>query len=207
MSDKDKIKKYTEAAETCIGDESEDKEAEKESLKKNKVKDDDTVKKLEAELKSAKQEAKESYDRFLRVSADFENYKKRTSREMSEFRKFANESLIKDLLLVVDNLERAVISSKDNACSDSSVVEGINMTLKEIKKIFERFGVKSIESLEKPFDPVFHQAVMQENSDIHPENTVLKELQRGYTIHDRLLRPSMVVVSEKKPKNGSDKDK
>jgi molecular chaperone GrpE len=155
----------------------------------------DPLKEMETKIKSLEEEAKETYDRFLRVSAEFENYKKRSAREMSDFKKFANESLIKELLLVIDNMERAINSSKDEGNSNNGLVEGIDMTLKELLKIFEKFGVKQVESLGKPFDPTFHQAVMQEETDEHPHNTVINELQKGYIINERLLRPAMVVVS------------
>lgn len=155
----------------------------------------ESLKKLKVKLKAAEEESKQTYDRLLRVSAEFENYKKRSSREIDEFRKFANESLIKEMLPVVDNLERAITSSGDDENTNTCIVEGVDMTLKEILRIFEKFGVKPIESLGKTFDPCFHQAVMQEETGKHPENTVLKELQKGYMIHDRLLRPAMVVVS------------
>ncbi|MBU1053147.1 MAG: nucleotide exchange factor GrpE [Proteobacteria bacterium] len=158
----------------------------------------DPLEELGEKLKTAELEAKQSYERFLRVSADFENYKKRSSREMSEFRKYANESILSELLCVVDNLERAISSTPTDEKVNSCIVDGINMTLNEFKKVFENYGVKPIESLCKPFDPNFHQAMMQEESQEHPDNTVISEFQKGYTIHDRLLRPSMVVVSKEK---------
>ncbi len=167
------------------------------SGKKDKEKTDDPLKVMEARLESMEQESKDSHDSFLRVSAEFENYKKRAAREMNDFRKFSNESFAKAMLPVVDNLDRAIESSSDDDHSNSSVVEGVNMTLKEILKIFEQFGVKPFESLGKTFDPAVHQAVMQEESDDHPEKTILNELEKGYMIHDRLLRPAMVVVSKK----------
>lgn len=167
------------------------------SGKEDKEKNDDPLKVMEARLESMEQESKDSHDRFLRVSAEFENYKKRAAREMNDFRKFANESFVKAMLPVVDNLDRAIESSSDDDHSNSSVVEGVNMTLKEILKIFEQFGVKPFESLGKTFDPALHQAVMQEESDDHPEKTILNELEKGYMMHDRLLRPAMVVVSKK----------
>ncbi len=174
----------------------------------NRIEADDPLAELEAKLESAQQEAQEAHDRFLRVSADFENYKKRTAREMEDFRKFANESLIKLLLPVVDNLERALDSEGENQHANNSIAEGVQMTLAEILKIFEKFHVKPVESLEKPFDPGFHQAVMQEENDSHPDKTVLKELQKGYLMHDKLIRPSMVVVSKKKesPENHKDNE-
>ncbi|MFH2064709.1 MAG: nucleotide exchange factor GrpE [Pseudomonadota bacterium] len=149
-------------------------------------------------IESARKEAKDNYDRFLRLSAEFDNFKKRTAREMNEFRKFANETIIKELLPVVDNLERAIESSGDDDRSHSCVVEGVEMTLKSILKVFEQFQVKQIESMRKPFDPIFHQAMMREESDEYPENTVIRELQKGYLLHERLIRPAMVVVSSAK---------
>ena len=165
------------------------------SEKKDKVKIVDHLKEMETRLESVEQEAKEAHDRFLRVSAEFENYKKRSAREMDEFRKFANESLIREMLTVVDNLERALNSSNNDNQANSHIAEGVDMTLKEILKVFEKFNVKPIEALGKPFDPNFHQAAMREETNEHPENTVLNELEKGYMIHDRLLRPAMVVVS------------
>lgn len=175
------------------------------SGKKDKEKADDPLKVMEERLESMEQESKDSHDRFLRVSAEFENYKKRAAREMNDFRKFANESFSKAMLYVVDNLDRAIESSSDDNHSNSSVVEGVNMTLKEILKIFGQFGVKPFESLGKTFDPAVHQAVMQEESDDHPEKTILTELEKGYMIHDRLLRPAMVVVSKKTDSGNQEK--
>lgn len=165
------------------------------SEEKDKVKIVDHLKEMETRLESVEQEAKEAHDRFLRVSAEFENYKKRSAREMDEFRKFANESLIREMLTVVDNLERALNSSNNDNQANSHIAEGVDMTLKEILKVFEKFYVKPIEALGKPFDPNFHQAAMREETNERPENTVLNELEKGYMIHDRLLRPAMVVVS------------
>lgn len=150
---------------------------------------------FEKKLAEAEAEAKCAHDRFLRVSADFENFKKRTQREMDDFRKYANESLIKDLLTVVDNLERALETSTE-ACEENQLLQGVDLTLKEILKILEKYNVKPIEALEKEFDPAVHQAVLQEASENHAENTVIREFQKGYTIHERLLRPAMVVVSK-----------
>jgi molecular chaperone GrpE len=160
---------------------------------------------LEKEAESAKQEAQENYDKYLRVFAEFDNYKKRSTREMNDFRKYANEALLRDMLTVVDNLERAIDSSNDHAENTSSIVEGVRMTLGGILDLIEKHHVSPIESEGKPFDPQFHQAFQQEESEDHPSNTVLKEFQKGYLLHDRLLRPSMVVVSKKKETAGSEK--
>ena len=150
---------------------------------------------IEKRLEESEAEAKMAHDRFLRVSAEFENYKKRAQREVDDFRKYANEAIIKELLTVVDNLERAVESSSEK-CENGQLLEGVDLTLKEILKVFEKFSVKPIEALEHEFDPAVHQAVLQEASETHAENRVIREFQKGYTIHDRLLRPAMVVVSK-----------
>lgn len=195
MAKKSKIKIHTSADETV----SEDRKGEKsDSNKKDGTETMDPLKEMEEKVESLKNEAAETHDRLLRLAAEFENYKKRSAREMNDFRKFANESFVKAMLPVVDNLDRAIESSSNDKNANSSVVEGVNMTLREILKVFEQYGIKPFESLEKTFDPSLHQAVMQEDDEEYPENTVSKELQKGYMIHDRLLRPAMVVVSKKK---------
>ena len=156
----------------------------------------DPVKELEIRCETAEQESRQNYERLLRVSADFENFKKRSFREADDFRKYANELLLLELLTVVDNLERAVQSTGNGHKTVGCVLEGVEMTLKALLKIFEKFSVKGIEAVGKPFDPNFHQAMMQEVSDTIPENIVISEFQKGYMLHDRLLRPSMVVVSK-----------
>ena len=160
---------------------------------------EEAVKHLEKQLESAQKTADEEHDRCLRLSAEFDNYKKRMNRQMDEFRKYANESLLKDLLSVMDNLERALNLAEEKAGEKmpETFIEGVEMTLKEILKVLARYHVTPIEAMGKPFDPVFHEAVMQEATDKHPENMVINEFQKGYLIHDRLLRPSMVVVSKK----------
>lgn len=171
------------------------KEAIKPGGDKDKKKSRARIKELEAQLEAKEKEARENYDRLLRVSAEFENYKKRAARETADFKKYANESIIREVLPVIDNLERAMNSTAEDQNAEKPVREGVELTLKEILRILEKFGVTPIEALEKPFDPNFHEAVMQEASEKFPEQTVVKELQRGYLIHDRLLRPAMVVVS------------
>jgi molecular chaperone GrpE len=166
----------------------------------------DSVEDLEKRLAAAESDAQKAYDQFLRASAELENYKKRTQKEMSEFKKFANESLLKELLVVVDNLERA-IETPQNGGGETQVAAGVDLTLKELLKIFQKFGVQPIESLGEPFDPAMHQAMLQQEVTDQPHNTVINELQRGYLLHDRLLRPAMVVVSKTKTDDaGNDAD-
>ena len=187
----DKAIRQTETADT-----ERTAEPKADTVKKEKKKNSVLIEALKTKLEEKEQEAKENYDRFLRNAAELENYKKRTVRQMDEFRKYANESLIMEILTVVDNLERAIQSSCDDKNSNACVVEGVQMTLTEILKILDRFGVKPIAALEQVFDPAFHQAVMQEEINDFPAQTVIKELQKGYLLHDRLLRPAMVVVSK-----------
>jgi molecular chaperone GrpE len=151
--------------------------------------------KVEKKLEAANREAAENYDRLLRVTAELENYKKRSARDMDDFRKFANQALVKDLLPILDNLELALKSASENGKSANGLLEGIELTRREILRVLEKHGVKQIEALGMPFDPSFHEAVMREEVDDQPENTITTELQKGYMMHDRLLRPSMVAVS------------
>lgn len=160
---------------------------------------------LEEKLETARQEAAQSYDRFLRTVAELENFKKRAAREQSDLRKYATEGLLKDLLPVVDNLERAIDSGANgNGEADPGrIVEGVAMTLSELVKVLDKHQVKPVDPVGEPFDPAYHQAFMTEESDDHPENTVIKAFQKGYLLHDRLLRPAMVVVSKTRAKDAS----
>lgn len=206
MSEKKKIKINTDSEEQTQNTEAKEViEKNKETSKSTETKSEDLaaedpIRELERKLKATEEEAKETYDRFLRVSAEFDNYKKRSAREMEDFRKFANQSLLKEMLSVVDNLELAINSANVNPKSYSSLKEGLDLTHREIMRVFDKFNVRPIESKGKSFDPTYHEAVMQEETDDYPENTVINEMQKGYLIHDRLLRPAMVVVAKPKTK-------
>jgi molecular chaperone GrpE len=201
MSQKKKIKINIDDQETVKNETAEkpdpedDKPLKSESGDADHADTENSLKEMEARFQAKEEEAKETYDRLLRVSADFENYKKRSSREMEEFRKYANQSLLKEMLSVVDNLELAINSSSDGKNADKTMIEGLNLTLNEILRVFEKFNVTPIEAQGKTFDPAFHEAVMREETDDYPENSVISEFQKGYLIHDRLLRPAMVVVA------------
>ncbi|MFZ1985178.1 MAG: nucleotide exchange factor GrpE [Desulfatitalea sp.] len=151
---------------------------------------------LATQLAAAQKQAEENYDRLLRVSAEFENYKKRAAREMQDLVKYANERMAKELLVIVDNLERAIASATQAGGADEALVQGVELTLNETLKILERHHVTSIEAVGQPFDPTYHQAMLQMEADDQPPNTVVKELQKGYLIHERLLRPALVAVSK-----------
>ena len=177
-------------------------------MKKNKQKAEEQEQsetEKQSEVEEQISEADGLKDSLKRIQAEFENYKKRSSREIEEFRKFANQSLIKEMLSVVDNLELAMNSTNDHKTIDKDLLQGLEMTHKEILKVFEKFNVKPIDAKGQPFDPTFHEAVMQEETNDYAKNTVINEMQRGYMIHDRLLRPSMVVVA--KPKTNGTNEK
>ena len=150
---------------------------------------------LEAALEAEK-------DRFIRLSAEFDNYRKRKQREIDEFKKFANEMVFKQFLPVVDNLERAMASAENNQ-DINTLLKGVKLTHKEILKVFQDFNVKPVQAEKQPFDPNFHQAVTQKETNEVPENTVTDVLQTGYLLNDRLIRPAMVVVSKS---TGNDTD-
>jgi molecular chaperone GrpE len=153
---------------------------------------------IEEQLKASEKKAGENYDQFLRVTAEFENYRKRMEREMNEFRKYAHESLVKDVLPTIDNLQRALsTSSEESPIGSQGVREGVEMTLNGLLAALEKHGVVSFESLGEPFDPNLHHAVMQEETDAYPENAVARELEKGYMMRGRLLRPAMVVVAKR----------
>ena len=211
MSQKKKIKINIDSEEKEKNETAQKQATEDDKPVKSKTEDanstdaENSLKEMEAKFEAKEEEAKETYDRLLRVSAEFENYKKRTSREMEDFRKYANQSLLKEMLSVVDNLELAINSSNEDKKADKNLIEGLNLTLNEILRVFEKFNVIPIEAQGQPFDPAYHEAVMREETDDYPENTVISEFQKGYLIHDRLLRPAMVVVAV--PKTTKQKDK
>jgi len=189
-----KTKDMNENSESLSEDEQTDaKKIDKSETETNEITtetDDDPV----TTLQKKENENSDLQDRLLRLSAEFENFKKRNRREMSEFKKFAAEMIIKELLPVVDNLERALdTATSEEACK--AINEGVAMTRDEMLKVFSRYGVQPIEALDQPFDPSYHQAVGQEENSEKEKNTILKEYQKGYTMHGRLLRPSMVIVS------------
>ncbi len=141
------------------------------------------------------EEIKQLQDRILRMAAEMENTRKRLEREKSESISFANEGLIRGLLPVIDNLERALQHGEEDA-NCQGLLEGVSMTLKSFGEVLGKFGCVPFDSVGKTFDPNFHEAVMQQESSEHPEKTILQELQKGYTLRDRLLRPAMVIVSK-----------
>jgi molecular chaperone GrpE len=144
------------------------------------------------ELAAKTQEIDRLQDRYLRLQAEFDNFKKRTAREKAEFLKFAHEGLVLDFLPVLDGLERALTSARATTGSDA-LIEGLEMIARLFRTALDKAGVKAVEALGQPFDPTVHQAVAMEHGDGDP--VVVEEVQKGYTIEGRVLRPAMVKVS------------
>ena len=149
---------------------------------------------LEQALVAKTDEIKNLHDRYLRLAAEFENYKRLAQRDQREQVKFANETLLKELLPIVDNLQRAVNFSKSSTGSEQ-LIEGVQLTLKQFFETLSKFGVKPINSVGEPFDPSRHQAVAKMESNDQPEHTIIQEHQPGYLLHDRILRAAMVTVA------------
>lgn len=146
------------------------------------------------ELEQAKQQAEENYNRFLRAQADFDNYRRRTLKEKEEMNKYASARVIESLLPVIDNFERAIEAGKNQTDQDA-LMEGIHMVFRQLMQVLEQEDVKVIEAVGKPFDPNYHQAVMQVESEEHESGIVVEEFQKGYIMKERVIRPSMVKVS------------
>jgi molecular chaperone GrpE len=157
--------------------------------------EEERMREMENRLAVKEKEYDETHDKLLRVSAEFENYRKRTAREMDDFRKYAVQSLLKEMLSAVDHIELAIKAAASNSAPNKNLTEGLSLTLKELLRIFEKFNVMPIEAVGKPFNPEFHEAILREESGEFPENTVLREMQKGYVIGGRLLRPALVVVT------------
>jgi molecular chaperone GrpE len=157
---------------------------------------------LQQQLEEKTKENQENFDRALRFAAEMENLKKRLEREKAELLQFANENLIKELLPVVDNLELALEHGRQ-AETPASFLEGIELVLQGFLKALARFGVTPLVAVGQPFDPAYHNALMQEAAPEVPDSTVLKELQKGYMMHSRLLRPAMVVVARNNEETSS----
>lgn len=140
-------------------------------------------------------------DKYLRLAAEFDNYKRRVQRDQQDTIRFANEKLFKDLLPTLDNLERALQSGREQDRIEG-LLEGVNLTYKHFLDTLQKMGIKQVSSVGEVFDPAKHQAVGQVESTTIPENVIVDEYQKGYFVHDRILRPAMVTVAKtKEPDN------
>jgi molecular chaperone GrpE len=155
----------------------------------------DRIVALTAELEVARDELRQATDRLLRERADAENLKKRTARERADAVRFGTESLIKDVLPIVDNLERAVQHAQEGGDA-TPLVEGVALVLKSLLDVLAGHGVTRVEAAGTQFDPSHHEAVAHIESAAHPPNAVIQEHQPGYRLHERLLRPALVTVAK-----------
>lgn len=166
---------------------------------------EERIKQLEEALAAKESEAASNWEKVLRERADLENFRKRVQKEKEELVRFGNESIILEILPSVDNLERALahVSEED---SKTPVIQGVQMTLSMLQGTLRKFGVSAIEAKGTPFNSAMHHAMNQvQRQDLAP-NTVVDELQKGYMLNDRLLRPAMVTVSVA-PQTGSEQEK
>lgn len=159
---------------------------------------------LETELADAKAKAKENWDKFLRATADLENYRRRAKRDLDDAKAESRTRVLKEMLPVVDNLERALAHTEPaagaaaGAVDAASLLEGVRLVLRQFSHALEKCEVTPIEAEGKPFDPNQHEAIGQKESDA-PPGSVIEVLQKGYKLADRLLRPSLVIVARARP--------
>ena len=154
----------------------------------------DPVKILEKDLLDVKNELTEQKDKFVRLQAETDNFRKRLSREKEEFSQYANERLFKELLPIFDNFERAL---EDPSNDIKSLKEGLAMILKQFSSFLEKEKVEPIEAIGKKFNPMIHEVLTSEESSEHEENTIISQFIKGYMINNRVIRPSQVVISKK----------
>jgi molecular chaperone GrpE len=150
-----------------------------------------------SELKERAAKADEHWERLLRTTADFDNFKKRATREKQDAVKFANESLLQKLIPILDNFDMA-LSAAQNAQTDGtqSLQTGISMIYQQLKTLLTETGVEEVDAMGKPFDPNLHEAVSQKETTEAPEGQVVQQLRKGYKLRERLLRPASVVVAK-----------
>jgi len=173
-------------------------EAEQHDLIEEKLLEKMTEGELLQKIEEFREKAEKNYDLYLRSQADIENIIKRNKKDKEEWTKYSNETLIKDLLTVIDNLEKA-ISHSTNENSLQALREGVELTLKGLKNTLAKSGLEEIVSIGKPFDPNFHHAVAEQEDENAEAGLIINEFQKGYNLHQRLIRPAMVVISRGKP--------
>ncbi len=151
---------------------------------------------LAGQLAASQAEAQKNWDLYLRERADLENFRRRAQREKEELSRFANENIIKEIVPVVDNLERAVAHAREDSSDAEGLLQGVEMTLSMFSKALDKFGVTPFNSVGEIFDPSRHEAMGQVESSDHPPNTVVHEMQKGYLLSSRLLRPALVMLAK-----------
>jgi len=152
------------------------------------------VQRLQTALEEKTREAEGLQDKNLRLMAEFDNARKRATREREDYVRYANESLIREILPVLDNFDRALLAAKNEAGA-AAVTAGIELIQRELVRVLEKFGVTAFTSVGQPFDPERHEAVARVQTTEHPEMTVVAETARGYLLNGRVLRPAMVSVA------------
>lgn len=162
------------------------------SEEKDEMKETETTEEIDAEEPSLEEQLEKAKQDYLYLAADFENFRKNAIKERSELVKFGNERLLRELLEVVDNFERALESGSS---SNDSLKSGVQMIFEELKQLLQRFGVSEVESKGKPFDPNVHEALSNEPSAETPPGHITQVFKKAYKFHDRLLRPAQVVVA------------
>jgi len=162
----------------------------------SEAKDDVKEEILKEKLAAKEKELGELNQRFLRLAADFENYRRRTREETAEIRRTANERLLRELLPIVDNYERALEAAKKDL--PENVYTGIEMIYRQLCNILTQEGVEPIESVGKPFDPQYMDAFQRVETSEYPEGTVTAEVQKGYLLQGKVLRPALVIVAKNK---------
>ncbi len=163
---------------------------------KESVRDQENAEIVPPDQEKDIKELQEAKDKYLRLYAEFENYRRRVNKDKEELVKYGNEALIYELLPVVDNLEMALQHASDEE-SSSGLVQGVELTLKELMKTLEKFGLSPIEADGRPFDPSVHHAMSQVVREDVDEKIVVEEFRRGYLLKEKVLRPSLVAVSKK----------
>jgi len=143
-------------------------------------------------------ELEEMKDKYLRLYAEFENFKKKTQKDKEELIKYSNESLMLELLPVLDSMEMALKHGAEQGLESGSLFKGVENTLREMNRTLGRFGLAEIEAIGKPFDPAYHHAMSRVEKDDVGDNIVVEEFRKGYLFGDKVLRPSLIVVSKKK---------
>ncbi|MGQ9808420.1 MAG: nucleotide exchange factor GrpE [Armatimonadota bacterium] len=149
---------------------------------------------LLAQLEAERARAEEEHQRYLRALADFANYKKRVAEQEARARQFATRELVLKILPIIDDFERALTSAEESQ-SFEALRDGLVMTLRKLMSVLESEGVQPIEAVGREFDPSMHEAVMRVEDSEHPENTIVHELQKGYTLASEVIRPSRVSVA------------
>jgi molecular chaperone GrpE len=186
------VKKTKKDIKDSIGVEEEAKAALRTEESDNGGVHDDPDLKLQEKVK----EAAENYDRYLRAVAELDNYKKRAVKEKADAIKYGNETLIRDLLPLVDNIDRA-LKHAETSCDFDAFKKGLAMLQAQLICSLEKHGVEAIDCASKAFDPYYHEALMQVPSKDHETNQIVDELEKGYLLNGRLLRPSKVSVCKR----------